>query len=114
MVEDATEDFARALAGEVENARDDPAADIASTEALFTRIVIDELEEIGHLDAAFDLAQEGRVGRSPFRISGYSIDEEAGRLVLFATHYTGDLPPRRVPASELLKTAERAATYVAA
>src|SRR5690606_30877182 len=53
-------------------------------------------------------------GRSPFQISGYAIDEDAGHLTLFATHYSGDLPPRRVAAAELLKTAERAGTYVAA
>lgn len=114
MTEDGTAEFARALAAEVDEARDDPAVDLPSTEALFTRTVIDALEEIGHFEAAFDLPQEGRVGRSPFQISGYAIDEEAGHLTLFATHYSGDLPPRRVPASELLKTAERAGTYVAA
>lgn len=114
MSVDATADFARTLAAEIDEARDDPSVDVPSTEALFTRIVIDELEEIGHFEAAFDLAQEGRVGRSPFQISGYAIDEDAGHLTLFATHYSGDLPPRRVPAAELLKTAERAGTYVAA
>ncbi|NVN10477.1 AIPR family protein [Nguyenibacter vanlangensis] len=114
MSEDATAEFARTLAAEIEEARDDPAVDLPSTEALFTRTVIEALEEIGHFEAAFDLAQEGRVGRSPFQISGYAIDEDAGHLTLFATHYSGDLPPRRVPASELLKTAERASTYVAA
>lgn len=114
MSEDATAQFARTLAAEIEEARDDPAVDLPSTEALFTRTVVDALEEIGHFEAAFDLAQEGRVGRSPFQISGYTIDEDAGRLTLFATHYSGDLPPRRVPASELLRTAERAGTYVAA
>jgi hypothetical protein len=114
MSDDATAEFARTLAAEIDEARDDPAIDLPSTEALFTRTVIDELEEIGHFEAAFDLAQEGRVGRSPFQISGYAIDEDAGQLTLFATHYSGDLPPRRVPAAELLKTAERAGTYVAA
>jgi hypothetical protein len=114
MSDDATTEFARTLAAEIDEARDDPTIDLPSTEALFTRTVIDELEEIGHFEAAFDLAQEGRVGRSPFQISGYAIDEDAGHLTLFATHYFGDLPPRRVPASELLKTAERAGTYVAA
>lgn len=114
MAEDPTAEFARTLAEEVDAARDDPAVDRPSTEALFTRIVIDELEEIGHFEAAFDLPQEGRIGRSPFQISGYAIDEDAGRLTLFATHYSGDLPPRRVTATELLKTAERAGTYVAA
>lgn len=114
MSDDATAEFARTLAAEIDEARDDPAVDLPSTEALFTRTVIDELEEIGHFEAAFDLAQEGRVGRSPFQISGYAIDEDAGYLTLFATYYSGDLPPRRVPASELLKTAERAGTYVAA
>lgn len=114
MAEDTIADFASALAAEIDEARDDPAVGVTSTEALFSRLVIDELEEIGHFEAAFDLAQEGRVGRSPFRISGYSINEEAGRLALFATHYVGELPPRRVPASDLLKTAERAAIYVTA
>lgn len=114
MAEDATAEFARTLASEIDEARDDPTVDLPSTEGLFTRIVIDELEELGHFEAAFDLAQDGRVGRSPFQISGYAIDEDAGHLTLFATHYSGDLPPRRVPASELLKTAERAGTYVAA
>lgn len=114
MVEDATAAFAEAFAREVDDARDDPSVGVASTEALFTRMVIDQLEEVGHFEGAFDLAQEGRVGRSPFRIGGYSIDEDAGRLVLFATHYVGELPSRRVPSAELLRTAERAATYVAA
>ena len=114
MADDATADFARTLATEIDEARDDPSVGLPSTEALFTRTVIDALEEIGHFEAAFDLAQEGRVGRSPFQISGYAIDEDAGHLTLFATNYSGDLPPSRVSASELLKTAERAGTYVAA
>lgn len=114
MSDDATAEFARTLAAEIDEARDDPAIDLPSTEALFTRTVVDALEEIGHFESAFDLAQEGRVGRSPFQISGYAIDEDAGHLTLFATHYSGDLPPRRIPASDLLKTAERAGTYVAA
>ncbi|WP_238123362.1 MULTISPECIES: AIPR family protein [unclassified Xanthobacter] len=114
MAEDATAEFARTLAAEIDEARDDPAVGLPSTEGLFTRIVINELEEIGHFEAAFDLPQEGRVGRSPFQISGYAIDEDAGHLTLFATHYLGDLPPRLVPASDLLKTAQRAGTYVAA
>ncbi len=114
MSEDATAEFARMLAAEIDDARDDPSIGLPSTEALFTRILIGELEEIGHFEAAFDLAQEGRVGRSPFQISGYAINEDAGHLTLFATHYSGDLPPKRAPASELLKTAERAGTYVAA
>jgi hypothetical protein len=114
MGEDATAEFARTLAADIDEARDDPAVDLPSTEALFTRTVIDALEEIGHFEEAFDLAQEGRVGRSPFQISGFAIDEDAGHLTLFATHYSGDLPPQRIPASDLLKTAERAGTYVAA
>lgn len=114
MSDDATAEFARALAAQIDEVRDDPTVDLPSTEALFTRTVINELEEIGHFEAAFDLAQEGRVGRSPFQISGYVIDEDLGQLTLFATHYSGDLPPRRIPASELLKNAERAGTYVAA
>ncbi|TNC45235.1 AIPR family protein [Rubellimicrobium rubrum] len=112
--EDALGSFAEALVREVDEARDDPSNPLPSSEGVFTRLVLEQLEEAGHLEGAFDLHQEGRVGRSTFRISGYAMDEEAGSLTLFATHYMGTLPPARVPLSELTRTAERAVTYVTA
>lgn len=106
--------FADDLVREVEAARDDPALGLPSTEAVFTRMVLEALEDAGHFQDAFDLPQEGRVGRTPFRISGYALDEDAGTLALFTTAWTGETPPIRMPASDLIRVAERAHAYVAA
>ena len=114
MADDAVVKFAEALAREVDDARDDPTIGVSSTEALFTRLVLQHLEEAGHLEGAYELSQEGKVGRSPFRISGYALDEEADTLDLFATAYDGDLPPKRIPLADLVKVAKQAMTYVAA
>ena len=114
MAEDALVRFAEALAQEIDEARDDPSIALPSSEGVFTRVMLDQLEEAGHFEGTFDLHQEGRFGRSPFRISGYAMDEDAGSLTLFATHYSGVHPPPRISLPELTRTAERARTYVAA
>lgn len=114
MTDDALNRFATALAGEVDDARDDPALGLPSTEAVFTRLILQQLEDAGQVDEAFDLPQEGRVGRATFRISGYALNDDEGDLTLFTTAWTGTLPPERMTASELGKVADRASAYVSA
>lgn len=106
--------FAADLARCVEEARDDPEKGDASAEVVFTRLVMEDLEDAGLLDSAFDLYQEGRVGNALFRIDGYSLDEDAGIVSLFATHHTGEVPPIKVPAADLTRVAERAMRFVTA
>ena len=114
MAEEALDRFAETLGREVDEARDDPSIALPSSEGVFTRLILEHLEEAGHFEGAFDLHQEGRFGRSLFRISGYAMDEDAGSLTLFATHYSGVHPPPRIPLQDVIRTAERARTYLTA
>ena len=73
MSDDQTHRFAAELASEVEHALSDEAP---FSGQIFTRIVLEHLEEAGHVDGAFDLHQEGRLGNAGYRIDGYALDNE--------------------------------------
>jgi hypothetical protein len=78
---------------------------------VFTRLVLERLEEAGHLDSAFDLHQEGRIGNALYRIDGFSFDEERASLELFATIYRGDVPPARIPSVDATRAIEKALRF---
>jgi len=81
---------------------------------VFTATILERLEEAGHLDAAFGLHQEGRLGKSAYRIDGYAYDEDGGRLDLITTIYRGESPPARVGNSDVAKAVERALRFAVA
>jgi hypothetical protein len=109
--EDAIDRFARELAAEVD---DGLSADVPFSASIFTRMVLERLEEAGHLDGAFDLHQEGRLGSAVYRIDGFAFDEERARLDLFTTIYRGDVPPARIPAADTARAVERALRFASA
>ncbi|WP_316199178.1 AIPR family protein [Bradyrhizobium sp. SZCCHNS2002] len=82
------------------------------SQEIFTRQVLERLEEAGHLEGTFPLFQQGRVRNSIYRIDGYSYDEERSRLELFTTIYREDLPPTKIPQAEVTRAFERAIRFV--
>src|SRR3954469_18939642 len=97
MTDDAIAEFSQELNAEV--------VESLSTEApfsqeVFTRLILERLEEAGHLEATFPLYQEGPLRNAAYRIDGYAYDEDRARLDLFTTIYAGELPPARVPAAD--------------
>src|SRR5262249_39545676 len=75
--------------------------DVPLSEEVFTRLILERLEDAGHLEGTFPLYQQGRLGNAIYRIDGYAFDEESSRLELFTTIYVDDLPPERLPAVEI-------------
>ncbi|WP_119462720.1 AIPR family protein [Rhodospirillaceae bacterium SYSU D60014] len=111
MTDEAVDRFAAELAAEIEEGLSDEAPFSAN---IFTRLVLERLEEAGHFDAAFDLHQEGRLGQAAYRIDGYAFDKERARLDLFTTIYRGELPATRIPTAEVSRAIERALRFAGA
>ncbi|HEX2528703.1 MAG TPA: AIPR family protein [Geminicoccus sp.] len=111
MSEEAVQRFAEALAADVEESLN---AEMPFSTGAFTRIVLERLEEAGHLDATFDLHQEGQLGNVAYRIDGYAFDEERGRLDLFTTIYSAETPPSRLPSLDVGRAFERALRFAGA
>lgn len=111
MSDDAITIYARELASEVEQGI---SAETPFSANVFTRLVLERLEEAGHLEAAFDLHQEGRLGNALYRIDGFAFDEERARLDLFTTLHQGEVPPVRIAGSEAARAAERALRFASA
>jgi len=109
--DDVMDRFGRELAAEVEEGLTDETPFSAN---VFTRLVLQRLEEAGHLDGAFDLHQEGRLGNASYRMDGFAFDEERARLELFTTIYRGDAPPARIPAADAARAFERALRFASA
>ena len=105
------ERFAAHIVAEV---KDGVSVETPFSESIFTRLVLEQLEEAGHLDGTFGLHQEGRLGNSAYRIDGFAFDEDRARLDLFTTLYAGELPPARVPAADVTRTFKRALKFVSA
>jgi hypothetical protein len=113
-MDDTLQNFAQALASDVEDAVSSPDAPTLFSSEMFTRMVLERLEEVGQLEAAFDLNQEGHFGRASYRIDGYTLDEERGVLELFTTLYSGDIPPARISAADATRAFERALRFARA
>lgn len=111
MSEDVVDRFAAQLAAEV---KDGISVETPFSESIFTRLVLEQLEEAGHFDGAFELYQEGRLGSAAYRIDGYAFDEDRARLDLFTTLYTGEIPPARVPAVDVTRAFKRALRFAGA
>ncbi|CAN1722795.1 AIPR protein [Hyphomicrobium sp. 1Nfss2.1] len=111
MTEDATDEFHQEIVAEVEESL---SSDAPFSQEVFTRLILERLEEAGHLDATFPLYQEGRVRNAAYRIDGYAYDEERARLDLFTTIYLGDLPASKLPAADVTKALERALRFASA
>jgi hypothetical protein len=87
--------YARDLAAEVDE------AGAVYSEEEFTRLVLDKLGDEGVLDNPIPLYQEGRFGRTRYKITGFSIPETEDRLVLITTVHTGEVPPRQLSAEDI-------------
>jgi hypothetical protein len=111
MIDEAVRRFAESLAGDVGDALTPESPFSAGA---FTRLAIERLEEAGHLDGAFDLHQEGKLGNAGYRIDGYAFDEERFRLDLYATIFLGDPEPQRVPTADMNRAFERALRFASA
>ena len=83
--------FAAAFSADVEEAVSSPDAPTLFSGEMFTKLVLERLEDAERLEQAFDLYQEGHTGRAAYRIDGYAIDDERGCLELFTTIYTGQV-----------------------
>lgn len=111
MTDEAIAQFSQELIAEIEEGLTPEAP---FSQEVFTRLILERLEEAGHLEATFPLYQEGRVRNAAYRIDGYAYDEERGRLDLYTTIYAGELPPARVPAADTTRAFERALRFVTA
>ncbi len=111
MTDDATVEFSQDLIAEVEESL---STEAPFSQEVFTRLILERLEEAGHLDATFPLYQEGRVRNAAYRIDGYAFDEERSRLDLFTTIYSGDVPPGKIPSADVTKALERALRFASA
>jgi hypothetical protein len=111
VIDDAVQRFADSFAVDV---ADGLTADMPFSAGVFTRLVLERLEEAGHLEGAFDLHQEGRLGNAGYRIDGFAFDEERFRLDLFTTLYFGETEPPRISAAETNRAFERALRFASA
>lgn len=107
-MDDAVQRFAKEIVSDV----NDGLTEIPFSEEVFTRLVLERLEDAGHLEGTFPLFQQGRVKNSIYRIDGYSFDEDRSQLELFTTIYREDLPPTRIPPAEVTRAFERAIRFV--
>ncbi|MGF7054770.1 hypothetical protein GGC47_003974 [Bosea sp. OAE752] len=112
MTEDPIAQFSKELVDEVEEAAEQD--DTPFSQEVFTQLVLERLEEAGHLEATIPLYQEGRVKNAAYRIDGYAFDEDRLRLDLFTTIYSGVLPSAKIPASDATKALERALRFASA
>ncbi len=111
MGDDAIAEFLQEIVAEIQEGL---STEAPFSEELFTRLVLERLEEAGHLDESFPLYQQGRVGNATYRIDGYAYDEERFRLDLFTTIYIGDFQLSKVPASEIKSALVRALRFASA
>jgi hypothetical protein len=109
--EDVVDRFAAQLAADVEAG---VSAEMPFSTRVFTRLVLELLEETGHLDNAFELHQEGRLGNASYRIDGFAFDEDRAQLDLFTTLYTAELPPARLTAADVTRAFQRALRFASA
>jgi hypothetical protein len=107
-MDEAVQRFAKEIVSDV----NDGLTEIPFSEEVFTRLVLERLEEAGHLVGTFPLFQQGRVKNAIYRIDGYAFDEERSRLELFTTIYREGLPPTRIPQAEVTRAFERAIRFV--
>jgi len=113
-MDDPLQAFAEAFAAEVEEVVSSPDATTLFSGVMFTKTVLERLEEAERLEQAFDLYQEGHTGRAAYRIDGYAIDEERGALELYTTIHTGEIPPARLPMADIRAAYDKALRFARA
>ncbi|AXA74364.1 AIPR family protein [Achromobacter xylosoxidans] len=111
MSDDAFTEFHQELVAEVE---DGLSTEEPFSANVFTRLILERLEEAGHFDGTFPLYQEGPIRNTRYRIDGYTYDEDRARLDLFTTIYSGDLPAKKIPAADVTRALERALRFASA
>lgn len=111
MSDDPTTEFLQELVAEVEESL---SSEAPFSQEVFTRLILERLEEAGHLEATFPLYQEGRVRKAAYRIDGYAYDEDRARLDLFTTIYSGDVPSGKLAAADVTRALERALRFASA
>lgn len=111
MSNEAVADFSKEIIAEVE---DGLTNEQPFSQEVFTRLILERLEEAGHLDGAFPLYQEGRIKKAAYRIDGYAYDEDRLRLDLFTTIYSGDFPVSKIPSADVKKALDRALRFASA
>lgn len=111
MSDDALIEFHQELVAEVEEGLSNEEPFSAN---IFTRLILERLEEAGHFDSTFPLYQEGPIRKTRYRIDGYTYDEDRARLALFTTIYSGDPQARKIPAADITRALERALRFATA
>lgn len=111
MSNDALTEFHQDLVAEVEEGLSTEEPFSAN---VFTRLMLERLEEAGQFDGTFPVYQEGPIRNTSYRIDGYTYDEERARLDLFTTIYSGDLPAGKLPAADVTRALERALRFASA
>jgi hypothetical protein len=111
MNDDAVAAFSKEILADVEEG---VTTDTPFSQEVFTRLILERLEEAGHLESTFPLYQEGRVRSAIYRIDGYSFDEERSRLDLFTTVYNGEFPAAKLPTADVVKAFERTLRFASA
>lgn len=111
MTEDTLLRFAEDLNRDVEEG---VSSDSPVPEHVFTQLVLERLEEAGHLENTFDLYQEGRIRNAPYRIDGYAFDEDRLQLDLFTTLHAGDGQPEKLATLDVTRAFERALRFASA
>jgi hypothetical protein len=111
MTDEAILRFSEEVQHEIEAAITDEAP---FSEEVFTKYLLERLEDAGHFENTFDLYQEGRIRNATYRIDGYAFDEERSRLDLFTTIYSTELPPAKLATPDVTKTFERAIRFASA
>ena len=106
----ALESYARELDAEVDEAvRSGNESPYHERE--FTRIVLDELAEIGAVENPVILWYEGNFGGDLSKITGYSMLEDDERLTLITTIYRGSIPLRELSTDERLDAYRQAIRF---
>jgi hypothetical protein len=81
---------------------------------VFTELILEQLEEAGHLEGTFALHQEGRVRKALYHIDGYAYDEARSRLDLVTTLYFGETQIPKLANAEAVRAFECALRFASA
>jgi hypothetical protein len=111
MSEDGLFGFAEELRGEVDEAVELDNGRYSEVE--FTRLVLNRLADEGVIEnpSLLEEDQEGTFGNAKYKITGWSLDEDEGRLALFTTIHKDQFPPETLSLEEIRMAAERAVRF---
>jgi hypothetical protein len=104
-------DFARSIRQAVEEGI---SSESPFSAGAFTEMILEELEEAGHMEGTFALHQEGRLGKAHYRIDGFAYDESRSRLDLITTLYFGEAQIQKLSNAEAIRAYERALRFATA